>query len=39
MNFMPYNTAALFGAAAGSEAYDEPLGTQQVVDIANLFIV
>jgi hypothetical protein len=34
-----YNTAGLFGAAAGSEAYDEPLTTQQVVDIANLFIV
>ena len=34
-----YNTASLFGAAAGSEAYDEPLTTQQVVDIANLFIV
>lgn len=34
-----YNTAALFGAEAGSEAYDEPLSTQAVVDIANLFIV
>ncbi len=34
-----YNTAALFGADAGTEAYDEPLTTQQVVDIANLFIV
>ncbi len=34
-----FNTAAKFGAAAGSEAYDEPLTTQQVVDIANLFIV
>lgn len=34
-----FNTAALFGAAAGSEAYDEPLTTQQVVDIANVFIV
>ncbi|TDO78005.1 ferritin-like protein [Flavobacterium chryseum] len=34
-----YNTSTLFGAAAGSEAYDEPLTTQQVVDIANLFIV
>ena len=34
-----YNTASLFGAAAGSEAYDEPLTTQQVVDIANIFIV
>ncbi len=34
-----YNTAALFGASAGSEAYDEPLSTQAVVNIANLFIV
>ncbi|URM36109.1 ferritin-like domain-containing protein [Flavobacterium anhuiense] len=34
-----FNTAAAFGAAAGSEAYDEPLNTQQVVDIANIFIV
>ena len=34
-----FNTATLFGAAAGSEAYDEPLTTQQVVNIANLFIV
>lgn len=34
-----FNTAAAFGAAAGSEAYDEPLTTQQVVDIANIFIV
>ena len=34
-----YNTAKFFGAAAGSEAYNEPLGTQQVVVIANLFIV
>lgn len=34
-----YNTATLFGAAAGSEAYDEPLTTAQVVTIANLFIV
>lgn len=34
-----YNTAALFGADAGSESYDEPLTTQQSVDIANLFIV
>ena len=34
-----YNTAALFGAAAGSEAYDEPLTTQETVTIANLFIV
>jgi len=34
-----FNTASAFGAAAGSEAYDEPLTTQQVVDIANIFIV
>ena len=34
-----YNTAALFGADAGSEAYDEPLTTAQTVAIANLFIV
>lgn len=34
-----YNTATLFGAAAGSEAYDEPLTTLQAVNIANLFIV
>lgn len=34
-----YNTAALFGADAGSESFDEPLTTQQSVDIANLFIV
>ncbi|PAM91975.1 hypothetical protein B4N84_24480 [Flavobacterium sp. IR1] len=34
-----FNTATLFGASAGSEAYDEPLTTQQVVDIANIFIV
>lgn len=34
-----FNTAAAFGAAAGSEAYDEPLNTQQIVDIANIFIV
>ena len=34
-----FNTAAAFGAAAGSEAYDEPLTTQQTVTIANLFIV
>lgn len=34
-----FNTATAFGAAAGSEAYDEPLTTQQVVDIANIFIV
>lgn len=34
-----FNTATLFGAAAGTEAYDEPLTTQQSVTIANLFIV
>jgi len=34
-----FNTAAAFGASAGSEAYDEPLTTQQVVDIANIFII
>ena len=34
-----YNTAELFGATAGSEAYDEPLTTQETVTIANLFIV
>jgi len=34
-----YDTAALFGAAAGSEAYDEPLSTNEAVMIANLFIV
>ncbi len=34
-----YNTAALFGAEAGSESYDEPLSTSEVVTIANLFIV
>ena len=34
-----YNTAALFGTAAGSESYDEPLTTQETVAIANLFIV
>ena len=34
-----YNTATLFGADAGSEAYDEPLTTAQTVAIANLFIV
>jgi hypothetical protein len=27
-----------FGAAAGSEAYDEPLTTLQAVNIANLFM-
>ena len=34
-----YNTAALFGAAAGSESYDEPINTATAVSIANLFIV
>ncbi|RTY89827.1 ferritin-like domain-containing protein [Flavobacterium sp. GT3R68] len=34
-----YNTAALFGVDAGTEAFDEPLTTQQTVSIANLFIV
>ena len=34
-----YNTATFFGAAAGSEAYDEPLTTAETVTIANLFIV
>ena len=34
-----YNTATLFGAAAGSESFDEPLTTAQTVTIANLFIV
>ena len=34
-----YNTSSLFGADAGTEAYDEPLTTAQSVAIANLFIV
>lgn len=34
-----YNTAALFGAEAGSESYDEPLTTAEAVAIANVFIV
>ena len=34
-----YNTSALFGVDAGTESFDEPLTTQQTVDIANLFIV
>ena len=34
-----FNTAALFGAEAGSESYDEPLSTAEVVTIANVFIV
>jgi len=34
-----FNTAAAFGAAAGTEAYDEPLTTADSVAIANIFIV
>jgi hypothetical protein len=34
-----YDTSALFGAGAGSEAFDEPLSTNDTVAIANLFIV
>ena len=34
-----YNAAALYGAGAGSEAFDEPLTTNEAVAIANLFIV
>lgn len=34
-----YNTASLFGAAAGTEAYDEILTGAQAVSIASLFIV
>ena len=34
-----FDTAALFGASAGSESYDEPFRTAQTVAIANLFIV
>ncbi|OAB29106.1 Ferritin-like domain-containing protein [Flavobacterium fryxellicola] len=34
-----FNTAALFGASAGSESFDEPLTTAETVTIANLFIV
>jgi rubrerythrin len=34
-----FNTALLFGAAAGSEAYDEPLTGAEAVAIASLFIV
>jgi hypothetical protein len=34
-----YNTASLFGAGAGSEAFDEPLSTADTVAIANLFIL
>lgn len=34
-----YNTATLFGAAAGSESYDEPITGETAVSIASLFIV
>lgn len=34
-----FNTALLFGAAAGSEAYDEPLTGAEAAAIASLFIV
>lgn len=34
-----YNAATLFGINAGTEAFDEPLTTQETVSIANLFIV
>ena len=34
-----YNTATLFGAAAGSESYDEPITGETAVNIASLFIV
>ena len=34
-----FNTSTLFGVNAGTEAFDEPLTTQQTVNIANLFIV
>ncbi len=34
-----YNTAALFGANAGTESYDEPLTGAQAISIASLFIV
>ena len=34
-----YNTGALFGVNAGTESFDEPLNTEQTVNIANLFIV
>lgn len=33
-----YNTASLFGPDAGTEAFDEPLSTNETVAIANLFI-
>ena len=34
-----YDTSMLFGAGPGSEAFDEPLSTNDTVAIANLFIV
>ena len=34
-----YNASTLFGVNAGTEAFDEPLTTQETVNIANLFIV
>ncbi|HEX9979947.1 MAG TPA: ferritin-like domain-containing protein [Flavobacterium sp.] len=34
-----FNTSAAFGVNAGTEAYDEPLTTNESVAIANLFIV
>jgi len=34
-----FNTSTLFGVNAGTEAFDEPLTTQESVNIANLFIV
>jgi len=37
--FNTSTSAGLFGPAAGSESFDEPLSTQAVVDIANVFIV
>lgn len=37
--FNTSTTAGLFGPAAGTEAFDEPLSTQAVVNIANVFIV
>lgn len=34
-----FDAGAPFGVLSGTEAFDEPLNTQQVVSIANLFIV
>jgi Ferritin-like domain len=34
-----FNTSTAFGVNAGTESFDEPLTTAQVVTIANLFIV